>query len=64
MGWVFIGVFLSRFLIEFLKENQVASEATMVLNLGQWLSLPFILVGLYFVLRGHLSLNYRGITIV
>ncbi len=33
IGLVFIGVFTSRFLIEFLKENQVPSEASMSLNL-------------------------------
>lgn len=39
-------VFTSRFFIEFLKENQVAFEATMKLNMGQWLSIPFILMGI------------------
>ena len=39
-------VFTARFFIEFLKENQVAFEATMKLNMGQWLSIPFILLGI------------------
>ena len=39
-------IFTSRFFIEFLKENQVAFEATMKLNMGQWLSIPFILLGI------------------
>lgn len=39
-------VFGSRFLIEFLKEDQVAFESTMKLNMGQWLSIPFALAGL------------------
>ena len=39
-------VFTARFFIEFLKEPQVAFEATMKLNMGQWLSIPFILLGL------------------
>jgi phosphatidylglycerol---prolipoprotein diacylglyceryl transferase len=34
-----------RFFIEFVKENQVASEATMKLNIGQQLSIPFALIG-------------------
>lgn len=38
-------IFVSRFLIEFLKEDQVAFEAGMRLNMGQWLSIPFILAG-------------------
>jgi prolipoprotein diacylglyceryl transferase len=36
----------ARFFIEFLKEDQVAFEATMKLNLGQWLSIPFVLLGI------------------
>ncbi len=39
-------IFILRFLIEFIKENQVAFEEEMVLNMGQFLSLPFILIGL------------------
>lgn len=44
-------VFAFRFIIEFTKENQVAFEANMSLNMGQWLSVPFILIGLFFWLR-------------
>jgi len=40
-------VFTSRFFIEFLKEDQVAFEATMKINMGQWLSIPFIVAGLW-----------------
>ncbi len=39
-------IFTQRFLIEFLKENQVAFESTLVFNMGQWLSIPLILAGL------------------
>jgi len=39
-------IFLSRFLIEFLKEDQVGFEATMKLNMGQLLSIPFIIFGI------------------
>ncbi len=38
-------IFSSRFLIEFLKEDQVAFEAGMKLNMGQWLSIPFLILG-------------------
>lgn len=47
-------VFVFRFFIEYVKEDQVAFESGMMLNMGQWLSLPFILAGLvmlYFSLR-------------
>jgi prolipoprotein diacylglyceryl transferase len=38
--------FLARFLIEFIKEDQVPFEARLPLNMGQLLSIPFILAGL------------------
>jgi len=54
-GYLF-GVFFAllwsaRFLIEFLKAPQEEDRATWVLNTGQWLSIPLILVGLYFIFR-------------
>jgi phosphatidylglycerol---prolipoprotein diacylglyceryl transferase len=39
-------IFTARFFLEFLKENQVAFEAHMKLNMGQLLSIPFILIGI------------------
>lgn len=44
-------VFLMRFVIEFLKENQVAFESNMPLNMGQLLSIPMVLLGAYFLFR-------------
>lgn len=38
-------VFFFRFLIEFIKEPQVGFEQDMVLNMGQILSIPFVLLG-------------------
>ncbi|MBR5028411.1 MAG: prolipoprotein diacylglyceryl transferase [Bacteroidales bacterium] len=48
------GIFLTalfgiRFLIEFIKNDQVDFEASMTLNMGQWLSIPFILAGIVFI---------------
>lgn len=48
-GTFFIGIFVPRFLIEFIKNDQVAFEAAMTLNMGQWLSLPFIVAGVAMV---------------
>lgn len=48
-GVFFLGIFIPRFLIEFIKNNQVAFESDMTLNMGQWLSVPFILAGLFLV---------------
>lgn len=45
-GIFLICLFGARFLIEFVKEPQEAFEQTMVLNMGQWLSVPFILAGI------------------
>lgn len=44
-----IMIFTSRFFIEFLKEDQVAFEAGMKINMGQWLSIPFVLLGLWWL---------------
>lgn len=53
-GYIF-GVFLillfsARFLIEFLKQNQESFEDTMSLNMGQLLSIPFIIAGVALVI--------------
>ncbi|MGQ1890509.1 prolipoprotein diacylglyceryl transferase [Thermophagus sp. OGC60D27] len=50
-GLFLIGVFTSRFFIEFVKENQEAFEEGMALNMGQILSIPFVLAGLYFFFK-------------
>jgi phosphatidylglycerol---prolipoprotein diacylglyceryl transferase len=39
-------IFAARFFIEFLKEPQVDFENQMLLNMGQWLSIPFVVAGL------------------
>jgi phosphatidylglycerol:prolipoprotein diacylglycerol transferase len=44
-------LFAARFFIEFVKEPQEAFENNMSLDMGQWLSIPFILVGLFFLIR-------------
>ena len=38
-----------RFFVEFVKEAQNIERADWALNTGQWLSIPFILIGLYFM---------------
>ena len=48
-GVFFIGIFLPRFLIEYVKNVQVSSEYEMIarygMNIGQMLSIPFVLLG-------------------
>ena len=51
MGFIFgaflILIFSARFIIEFVKEVQEPWEAGMALNMGQILSIPFILAGIF-----------------
>ncbi len=48
-GVFFVGIFLARFLIEFIKENQETFESGMILNMGQILSIPFIVAGIWLI---------------
>ena len=50
-GIFLAAVFSIRILIEFFKENQSAFESSMPLNMGQLLSIPFIIAGIYLMLR-------------
>lgn len=45
-GILLIVIFTARFIIEFFKEVQVSKELDMVLNVGQKLSIPFVLAGI------------------
>lgn len=45
-------IFVFRFFIELIKENQVDFENTMSLNMGQWLSIPFVIIGVGCMLAG------------
>jgi len=51
LGVFFLLIFATRFFIEFVKENQELFEENMVLNMGQWLSVPFIIAGVYLIVR-------------
>lgn len=51
IGIFFTTVFTSRFFIEFLKEYQEGWEASLPIDMGQILSLPFIAVGIWFILK-------------
>jgi len=50
MGIGLVGVAVFRFFIEFFKAPQVDFETTMLLNIGQLLSIPFILAGFFLIL--------------
>ena len=45
-------IFFSRIFVELTKENQVDFESGMMFNMGQLLSVPFVLLGLYCMFGG------------
>ncbi|HEY5570773.1 MAG TPA: prolipoprotein diacylglyceryl transferase [Bacteroidales bacterium] len=51
LGVFLIGIFGTRFFVEFIKEPQEAFEQFMILNMGQLLSIPFIIWGTYLIFR-------------
>ena len=50
-GFFFGYIFPARFFIEFTKEVQESFEASMPLDMGQLLSIPFIIIGAWCMLR-------------
>ena len=50
-GLILFYIFTFRFFIELTKENQEAFEAGMLLNMGQILSIPFIIIGAIFITK-------------
>lgn len=62
-GYIF-GAFLVllwtvRFFIEFIKEPQIEKRVTWWLNTGQWLSIPFIIIGLFLMLSSLKNSNNK-----
>ncbi len=51
LGVFLIGIFFSRFLLEFIKNDQEAFESHLFLNMGQILSLPLIVLGFYLIIN-------------
>ena len=51
-GYCVFTIFLFRFFIEFLKKEQVAFEQDMPLDMGQLLSIPFVLIAAWAMWRG------------
>jgi prolipoprotein diacylglyceryl transferase len=52
LGFFFFAVFATRFLLEFTKAYQVELELELQLHLGQILSIPLILIGLWLIWLG------------
>lgn len=56
-GTFFALLWSVRFVVEFFKEAQVDERAEWSLNTGQWLSIPLIIVGIYFVVTAKKAPN-------
>ena len=52
-GLCLLFIFTARFFIELTKENQVDFESAMTINMGQLLSLPFVVLGAVCMWRGY-----------
>jgi prolipoprotein diacylglyceryl transferase len=52
-GMFMVLVFGFRFFVEFFKENQEAFEQGMTLNMGQWLSIPIVAIGAFFIWKSN-----------
>jgi len=52
-GFCLTYIFTFRFLIEFTKDIQEDFEASMLLNMGQLLSIPFVLLGIWCMVRAN-----------
>ena len=52
-GWFLILIFTARFIIEYYKAWQVDFLGDSPINMGQILSIPFVLAGLFFLLRSR-----------
>lgn len=51
-GYCLTTIFIFRILVEFLKEPQVGFEETMTFDMGQWLSVPFVVLGIACMIGG------------
>ena len=55
LGVFLVSAFSARFLLEFLKTRQAVYEESLALSVGQWLSLPFVVLGLILLIRSMKS---------
>jgi len=53
LGIFFVLTFTARFFIEFIKENQENFENNMNFNMGQYLSIPFIIIGIGLIIYSY-----------
>ena len=51
LGLLLVAIFTARFFLEFFKERQSAYGEDLPLSVGQWLSVPFVVVGVVLLWR-------------
>ncbi len=52
-GWFMVLVFTARFILEFFKTPQAAYEAGQMITVGQYLSIPFVALGVVMIWRAY-----------
>lgn len=62
-GAFLVGCFGARFIIEFVKEPQVGFEENMILNMGQLLSIPFVLAGIALLIYSYSAKKPAGLSL-
>ena len=63
LGVFFVLLFGARFFIEFIKENQDGIDEKLEgLNMGQYLSIPLVLIGFYLIFRGIKAFKIGKVT--
>ena len=61
LGIFMLSVFMARFGLEFFKAPQAAYEAGFSITVGQWLSVPFMLVGAYLIARALRLFSHKNL---
>ncbi len=59
-GVFLLGIFGTRFLLEFIKLNQEGFESGMILNMGQILSVPFIIWGIWLIMNSNKAVAVKA----
>lgn len=54
-AWCIIALFTFRFFVEFIKERQVGFEENLPIDMGQILSIPFVVLGIWILVKKELS---------
>ena len=55
-GYFLTTLFIIRFVVEYVKESQGGIENTLgIISTGQWLSIPFMIIGLVLLMRSNFN---------